>query len=61
MGKIDLKYSQYQIIQLIDEKADRIEVERLKTGKLDVASFEVYKNDVQTSDELGNINLVLRK
>lgn len=54
LSKIDIKDSRYQILELINEKADRIEVEKLKTGKLDVASFEVYKNLIQNSDQFGN-------
>jgi len=44
MGKIDMKDSKYQLIELINQKADQSEVDRLKISKLDAHTFESYQH-----------------
>ena len=53
MSKIELKDSKFQFIELLNEKADKTEVERLKTNKLDIAVFDNYKDLAPNDDKLG--------
>ena len=59
MRKIDLKDSNYQIIELLNEKIDKNDFEKIKAEIINPKEFEELKEMVQNDERLGKITLIL--
>ena len=59
MGKIDLRDSKYQIIELLNEKIDKNDFEKIKAEIINPKEFEELKEMVQNDERLGKITLIL--
>ena len=53
MNKIDIKDFKFQLLELINEKADKLELEKIKINKLDKGIFEEFKEVVANDDRIG--------
>lgn len=59
MAKVDNKEIKFQLMEMLNEKADKFDVEKLKASKVDSGAFEAFKSFIQEHDRFGRILITL--